>query len=141
MAKFDVVKKTLISIPFIHFGCILFGAPFLYDFVVTLIFSIWLSIIGILPLMLATNAQSNVFMSVIFERKTVTVAQKYALWAFIGSVGGAWFGSIVVPLDWDRWWQRWPIPCAIGSAIGVVLTLTLCTLLKRVSSITYRKYV
>lgn len=31
---------------------------------------------------------------------------------------GAWFGAIVIPLDWDRDWQNWPLPIVISSYIG-----------------------
>jgi hypothetical protein len=37
---------------------------------------------------------------------------------------GAWFGAFVIPLDWDRYWQRWPTPCVIGSTIGFLLGLS-----------------
>ncbi|KAI6197486.1 hypothetical protein M3Y94_01229800 [Aphelenchoides besseyi] len=112
MAAIDVVKKTLISIPVIHFGCILFGAPFLYDFVVTLMFSTWLSLIGILPLMLATNAQFNAFMSVVFERKTITVTQKIRI---VGS-------------NWQLWWSVvWIDSCAVGlGSLVATLAGSLC---------------
>jgi phosphatidylinositol glycan class F len=32
---------------------------------------------------------------------------------------GAW----VIPLDWDRPWQLWPIPCVLGAVGGYALTL------------------
>uniref|UniRef100_A0A183E2G4 Phosphatidylinositol glycan, class F n=1 Tax=Gongylonema pulchrum TaxID=637853 RepID=A0A183E2G4_9BILA len=31
---------------------------------------------------------------------------------------GAWLGAIALPLDWDRWWQRWPLPCVFGALLG-----------------------
>lgn len=31
---------------------------------------------------------------------------------------GTWVGSFVIPLDWDRPWQVWPIPCASGAMFG-----------------------
>jgi phosphatidylinositol glycan class F len=31
---------------------------------------------------------------------------------------GAWLGAFVIPLDWDRAWQEWPIPCASGAMLG-----------------------
>jgi len=31
---------------------------------------------------------------------------------------GAWLGAFFIPLDWDRPWQAWPLPCAIGGLIG-----------------------
>lgn len=34
------------------------------------------------------------------------------------SLIGAWVGAFVIPLDWDRLWQNWPISCCIGAALG-----------------------
>ena len=31
---------------------------------------------------------------------------------------GAWLGAWVVPLDWRRTWQAWPIPCFAGALLG-----------------------
>ncbi|GAB1868094.1 hypothetical protein CAJAP_09173 [Camponotus japonicus] len=34
---------------------------------------------------------------------------------------GTWLGAIVNPLDWDRPWQAWPIPCIIGALLGYLI--------------------
>nr|CDJ93938.1 GPI biosynthesis protein Pig-F domain containing protein [Haemonchus contortus] len=39
----------------------------------------------------------------------------------VGAVVGAWLGALVIPLDWDRWWQRYPLPNFAGSVCGWVL--------------------
>ena len=39
--------------------------------------------------------------------------------AAMGAIIGAWFGAFPIPLDWDREWQVWPIPCNIGLAVGL----------------------
>ena len=31
---------------------------------------------------------------------------------------GTWLGAFVLPLDWDRPWQAWPIPCIAGALLG-----------------------
>ncbi|XP_063238024.1 uncharacterized protein LOC134539718 [Bacillus rossius redtenbacheri] len=31
---------------------------------------------------------------------------------------GAWLGAAVIPLDWDRPWQQWPVPCCLGALLG-----------------------
>ncbi|XP_067123121.1 uncharacterized protein PIG-F isoform X2 [Centruroides vittatus] len=36
----------------------------------------------------------------------------------IGTIIGAWCGAFVIPLDWDRPWQEWPIPCSVGAVLG-----------------------
>lgn len=37
------------------------------------------------------------------------------------TVLGAWLGAIAIPLDWDRPWQLWPIPCVLGALVGYML--------------------
>lgn len=34
---------------------------------------------------------------------------------------GTWLGAIVIPLDWDRPWQAWPIPCVTGALLGYMV--------------------
>jgi len=36
----------------------------------------------------------------------------------LGAMVGAWVGAWTIPLDWDRPWQIWPIPCALGAVGG-----------------------
>jgi phosphatidylinositol glycan class F len=43
---------------------------------------------------------------------------------------GVYLSAIVIPLDWDRYWQKWPIPGGIGAAIGYISTLVLLLLKK-----------
>lgn len=52
---------------------------------------------------------------------------KVGLWKkyFIFIVLGGWFSCVVIPLDWDREWQAWPIPIVIGSYIGAFVGYTL----------------
>ena len=43
------------------------------------------------------------------------------LYSSLGACAGAWSGATVFPLDWDTWWQRWPLPLVCGSVIGGVV--------------------
>ncbi|KAJ5068171.1 phosphatidylinositol-glycan biosynthesis class f protein-related [Anaeramoeba ignava] len=45
--------------------------------------------------------------------------------SFIGPVIGTWISSVVYPLDWDRPWQKWPIPACFGSFFGYEVSLVL----------------
>ncbi|KAL3112363.1 hypothetical protein niasHT_019088 [Heterodera trifolii] len=36
---------------------------------------------------------------------------------------GAWLGAVVIPLDWDQWWQAWPLCSHFGSLFGVLLAV------------------
>jgi len=134
MSFTSVAKPFLLAIPCIHIMLILFGAPFLYDFVVTLLFSIWLSLLAILPISWSTNGLTVQMLTMFFEQICSNQIQEYLLWSAYGTFLGAWLGAIVIPLDWDRWWQRYPIPCAFGSTFGFLAGLAfawLRTQLKR----------
>ena len=37
-----------------------------------------------------------------------------------GAALGAWAGAMPIPLDWDRPWQRWPVSCVLGTAMGAM---------------------
>ncbi|QLG70479.1 hypothetical protein HG535_0A04190 [Zygotorulaspora mrakii] len=45
---------------------------------------------------------------------------KVGLWKryFILIAVGAWSSCVVIPLDWDRDWQEWPIPIVVGAYLG-----------------------
>lgn len=44
---------------------------------------------------------------------------------FYGYIIGAWAGCVVVPLDWQKKWQEWPIPNVIAGLLvqGLVIVL------------------
>jgi len=51
------------------------------------------------------------------------------------AIFGAWLGSIVIPLDWDRPWQAWPVPCVLGAflfyMIGTVVGLVVSIVMRQ----------
>ena len=44
------------------------------------------------------------------------------------SLLGAWLGAFTLPLDWDREWQFWPLPCLVGALLGHVIGAVLVLL-------------
>jgi phosphatidylinositol glycan class F len=44
--------------------------------------------------------------------------EKHVYYGWVGAWFGAWLGAIVLPLDWERWWQEWPLPCVFGAWMG-----------------------
>lgn len=57
---------------------------------------------------------------VILKKTTspTTTSEIYAYTQAICALSGAWIGAIVLPLDWDRDWQAWPISCVISTYVG-----------------------
>lgn len=115
------------SILVISLIVVLFGAS-IFDAENVILLSTFLSIICLMPLFVIidhTNPIDLLFRIFIkqelndsFEVKCLTIAK--------GTVLGAWLGSLVIPLDWDRWWQIFPIPNLIAAILGaLVSSLTL----------------
>lgn len=54
-------------------------------------------------------------------------AERIASYSAAGAVIGAWFGTVAIPLDWNVWWQQWPVPCELalvgGHSIGLFIAL------------------
>lgn len=51
----------------------------------------------------------------------------YLIWC---SGIGCWIGSWTSPLDWNRDWQKWPIPNVIGGVIGQMVGLMIYELIQ-----------
>ena len=101
------IIKLNVPLVFISMGCtillsipalvliILFGAPFLEKLKESLLLALHCCF-------LAYPAMYSVF----------NCDFKVGLWKkyFITIVVGAWLSCVVIPLDWDRPWQAWPVP-------------------------------
>ncbi|KAJ1922007.1 Glycosylphosphatidylinositol (GPI) anchor assembly protein [Mycoemilia scoparia] len=47
-----------------------------------------------------------------------TIPEKWASGLFWPTIVVTWISAYVIPLDWGREWQTWPIPCIMGAIIG-----------------------
>lgn len=57
--------------------------------------------------------------------------------SMIGGMLGSWAACVVIPLDWNRPWQYWPIPNSVGTIAGSILGviigfLFLCPILSHI---------
>lgn len=110
-------------------GIILFGAPVLECHEETLMLSSLLTLLTIFPLILHTGVETS--MQLLFGVKNYgrdTVIEMLVNNALM-TICGAWLGAVVIPLDWNTPWQKWPIPCYLG-AIGGFLLSNVLTVLK-----------
>lgn len=111
---------VLCMIVFYYIIAVLFGAPFLSEQEQTFIFAVLLTVLTVFPLLLnlgpdityailssGTNYEGDVFSEILIISVRLTLF-------------GAWLGAVVIPLDWDRPWQVWPIPCNIGAVCGYI---------------------
>ncbi|XP_018897343.2 phosphatidylinositol-glycan biosynthesis class F protein [Bemisia tabaci] len=121
------LKKILKSIVLLAFSVaiffaisILLGAEFLAKHEETLMFSSLIVVLIFLPIclhlgpdslfnFLLTANPANAFEQILFRNVQFVLV-------------GAWFGAFVIPLDWDRPWQIWPIPCSFASILGYLIS-------------------
>lgn len=104
------------------FSCILLGAPVLQDYEQTCVLSIILTLLTVSPLVFLLGAGGTLQVWFCEKVENIVKAEEVYISLYkyhaIGAVVGAWVGSVVVPLDWDKDWQEYPIPNVIGALCG-----------------------
>lgn len=105
LAVFSLLACLLLSVPVMAI-IILFGAPLL-----ELVQETWL-----LALHCSYLAYPAVYSLFICDFK-VGIWKKYLILIVVG----CWVSCVVIPLDWDRDWQAWPIPIVIGGYLGAFI--------------------
>ncbi|KAI9361318.1 GPI biosynthesis protein Pig-F [Pilaira anomala] len=110
------ILACLVSTGILHLITVLFGAPLTEKIPNTFLFSSYLSILTIMPCFEAL--EENVWIKVFLQHSPTTTSEIYAYTQAICALSGAWIGAIVLPLDWDRDWQAWPISCVISTYVG-----------------------
>ena len=53
-------------------------------------------------------------------REIVTLSLPFdEMWGgVVGTIVGTWLSEAAIPLDWDRDWQKWPVPLVVGAYAG-----------------------
>lgn len=122
VGTYNLVKSAAVFISgvvFYYVLAIFFGAALFEAFTETFMFSLLMTILTVLPLCLNLGHESVVELvegicpDECFDR--LLLRGVLVTWV------GAWLGAFVIPLDWSRPWQRWPVPCCFGaiSALAV----------------------
>lgn len=109
-------------------GIILFGAPVLECHEETLMLSSLLTLLTVFPLLLHSGIETS--LQLLFGVKSYakdTITEMLVSNALM-AVCGAWVGAVVIPLDWNTPWQKWPIPCYLGAVGGFLLSNVLTVL-------------
>ncbi|KAG2179132.1 hypothetical protein INT43_001982 [Umbelopsis isabellina] len=103
----------------IHIVAVLLGAPFLDKLWSTACFSVLVATVVCLPV---TNqlgiADSEIYTRVFMKHRPITNSEMAAYIQAVSVLVGAWLGAVVIPLDWERPWQQWPISCVLGAIVG-----------------------
>lgn len=102
--------------------CILMGASYHNRYEETLVLSAILTALTVFPVGLFLGASKTLqylFYDTFELNCRLDVAHLESLqYNALGALIGAWAGSVVAPLDWDRDWQTYPIPNVMGALIG-----------------------
>lgn len=105
--------------------CILLGASYQNRYEETLILSSLLTSFTILPICLflgPTKTLQYLFYDTFELSSRIEVSHlEFLQYNALGTLIGAWSGSVVAPLDWDRDWQVYPIPNMVGGLIGFAI--------------------
>ncbi|XP_036325932.1 glycosylphosphatidylinositol anchor biosynthesis protein 11-like [Rhagoletis pomonella] len=107
------------------FVCIILGAPVLQNYEQTFVLALLLTLQTASPTVFLLGAGGALQVCFCEKPDTVTKSEETALGLFkynaVGGILGAWAGSVVAPLDWDRDWQAYPIPNVVGALLGCAL--------------------
>ncbi|KAK4191590.1 putative mitochondrial carrier protein [Podospora australis] len=102
---------TAFIVPFIYITMVLFGAPLLTHGWHTVLAAAHIAVLGMFPLFYVHGVDASAWAAV--GGFKAPLDETFAGWA--GSLLGAWLGAVPIPLDWDREWQKWPVPILVGA--------------------------
>lgn len=96
---------------------VLCGAPMLTHIPHTFLCALHLSILTLFPVFYVRGSESPSWLAVSSFRAPFDET----FGGLAGGVVGAWLGAFPIPLDWDREWQKWPVPILCGVYAGYVV--------------------
>ena len=122
----DFLRSSLVHFVTFYGLALVFGAP-LTSVTGTTTFSLLLTLLCTVPLFLFCGPKFTHILDLLISRR-INKEERSARVIITATLFGAWLGSIVIPLDWDRWWQVWPISNCIAmvafSLFGWIFNLT-----------------
>ncbi|XP_062502426.1 phosphatidylinositol-glycan biosynthesis class F protein-like [Corticium candelabrum] len=124
---FDVCRSALLTLAgtlLFHFMAILFGAPLVRSIERTARFSLLLSLMTVTPASVFLKFDSDKWFRLFLLWRPLTMGERLLIVSSVGAVVGAWLGAFVIPLDWERPWQVWPISCVVGAVAGHLVACT-----------------
>lgn len=121
----DYIKSStiLVVLLFVYYIiAVLFGAPIFSEQEETFMFSLLLTVLTILPLLLVLGPDLTVTVLTSITAYEGDPLSQIMIVCVRLTLFGAWLGAVVIPLDWDRPWQVWPIPCSLGAILGYIVS-------------------
>ncbi|KAJ1966275.1 Glycosylphosphatidylinositol (GPI) anchor assembly protein [Dipsacomyces acuminosporus] len=121
---------TLASAVPISIVFVLFGAPATSQHLETFLAALIVSLLAVTPSILTLKADFGAWRKALLSNETKTVPEKWAAGLFWCTMVTSWMCAYFVPMDWDRPWQKWPIPIVggayLGNLIGLLYVLIRC---------------
>ena len=114
----ELISSTLI----IHLILILFGASLTSDLMNTFLFSLFLCLICVMPafILIEHSDPIDLLFRLLIKQEFHNNTELKCFIMTKATIIGSWFGALVIPLDWDRWWQVFPISCFFGALCGIL---------------------
>jgi phosphatidylinositol glycan class F len=103
---------------------VLYGAPLASAHIETLLFALLLACWTVWPPALALGVSYDQWFALFVRSERPDDMCSFVRRAYAVALG-CWLGALVIPLDWDRPWQQWPVSCTYGALAGHVFG-TLC---------------
>lgn len=124
--RMDKMVKTicgaLIAFSFlwvvVHIIAVLFGAHFVEDFGKTTLWAAMVSSLIVTPGVCILGPKARKWIALFNFRNFDSTSRRRFYYCVVCTAIGCWLSPIVVPLDWDRPWQAWPIPGVVGALLG-----------------------
>ena len=110
------------SVALFYFVAVTFGASLYDSLPQTFLFSALMALICAAPsIVLFEHTDLLSLFSRLFVRQEFREEAEWRLARLASTAAlGAWLGALVLPLDWDRWWQQWPISCCFAAVLGAI---------------------
>lgn len=126
--RWRAVGRGLVALPagtaVAYAATVLFGAPASWE---TLPASIhWAALastVTVVPAACVLGPSPDRWARVFASARPLGAAEAALAASVYGAVLGAWLGAWPIPLDWEKPWQMWPIPCTYGLEVGYVAGL------------------
>ncbi|XP_023675997.2 phosphatidylinositol-glycan biosynthesis class F protein [Paramormyrops kingsleyae] len=114
-----------LSCLFFHVVVLLYGAPLLQSVLETFSLAVLLSTFTTLRCLCLLGPNIQAWIRVFSRDGAMSVWDTSLQITTACSIMGAWLGAFPIPLDWDRPWQVWPIPCTLGATLGFLSGLVI----------------
>ncbi|KAJ2157912.1 Glycosylphosphatidylinositol (GPI) anchor assembly protein [Coemansia sp. RSA 552] len=102
---------------------VLFGAPIASQHAETLVAGVNAALLGVTPAILTLDASVSSWRRALLSSEPKTLPEQWAAGFFWCTMTTMWAGAYFIPMDWDRPWQRWPIPIVTGAFLGNLVSL------------------